>query len=138
MKLDVIEKKENPFLKRIDIMLMVDHKGQSTPKREDLEKSIAQEFKSVPEKVEIVYIFSGAGLAKSKIKARVWKEKIVEKKKPKEKKIEKEETKPEEVKEEKPAEKKPEEKPKETPKKEIEKEPKKEQPKPEEKKGEKK
>jgi len=144
-KLDIVEKKDNPFLKRTDLMLKVDHKGQATPKREELEKDIAKQFKSVPEKVEIVYIFSEAGLTKSKIKARVWKEKTVEKRirKPKEKKLkeepkkeekveEKEEVKPEEVKEE-PTEKKPEEqKPEEKPKPEEKKEAPKEEPKKEE------
>jgi len=151
MKIDIIEKRENPFLKRTDLMLMVDHKGQATPKREDLDKEIAKQFKSVPEKVEIVYIFSEAGLTKSKVKARIWKEKIVEKKKRKtkekkpeeepkkeEKVEEKKEVKPEEVKEE-PAEKKVEE-PKPEEKKEVPKEePKREEARPKEKKeGEKK
>jgi ribosomal protein S24E len=118
MKLDVVEKKENPFLKRTDLILTVDHKGQATPKAEDLEKSIAEQFKSVPEKVEIVYIFSEVGLAKAKVKARVWKEKTIEKKKKKEAPKEEEikapkETEVEEKKEvpekkEEPVEKKPE------------------------------
>ena len=80
MEMEVIEKKENPFLKRTELLLMVDHKGKPTPKKEDLEKSIADQFKSIPEKVEIIYIFSKAGLTKSEIKARVWEEKIIEKK----------------------------------------------------------
>jgi ribosomal protein S24E len=122
MKLDVVEKKENPFLKRTDLILTVDHKGQATPKTEDIEKSIAEEFKTVPEKVEVVYILSEKGLAKSRVKAKVWKEKTVEKKKkttpkkeaPDESKVEekKQETKPEEKV------KKEETKPKEEPKKE--------------------
>jgi len=103
MKMDVVEKKENPFLKRIDLMLSIDHTRKATPKRDELEKMIADKFKSVPEKVEIVYIFSEAGLAKSKVKARVWKEKIVVKK---EKKKEKKPEKPKETKTEE--EKKPE------------------------------
>lgn len=147
MKVDIIEKKDNPFLKRTDLMLMIDHMGQATPKREDLEKDIAKQFKSVPEKVEIVYIFSEAGLTKSRVKARVWKERIVEKKKrkPKEKKPkekpkkkEKVEIKPEEVKEE-PVKEKPEvQKPEEKPKPEEKKKAPKEKPKPDEKQGEKK
>jgi len=125
MKLDVIEKRDNPFLKRTDLLLSVNHKGQATPKRKDLEKDIANQFKSVPEKIEIVYIFSEKGLTKSKVKARVWKEKIVEKKvkKPKEKKPKEEPKKEEKVEEkkEKPKEEKPPEKkeePKEKPKEE--------------------
>ena len=128
MKMDVIEKKDNPFLKRTDLMLMVDHKGQATPKREDLEKDIAKQFKSVPEKVEIVYIFSGVGLTKSKVKARVWKEKVVEKKVRKSK---------EEVKEKKEK-TKPEEEPMEEKKETSKEKSKKEQPKSQKKEGEKK
>jgi ribosomal protein S24E len=127
MKLDIVEKKENPFLKRTDLILTVDHKGQATPKAEDIEKSIAEQFKTDPEKVEVIHIFSGAGLTKAKIKARVWKEKTIEKKK---KAAPKEEV---------PAEVKPEEKKEEVKKEEKSKEePKKEQPKPEIKEGEKK
>ena len=139
MKIDIIEKRENPFLKRTDLLLSIDHKGQATPKRDDLEKDIANQFKSVPEKVEIIYIFSEAGLTRSKVKARVWKEKIVEKKirkgkekKPKKEVKPKEGAKPEEKKlESNPEEKKPEEKPVE--KKEEKPPEKKEEPKKEEK-----
>jgi len=141
MKLDVIEKKDNPFLKRTDLVLMVDHKGQATPNREDLDKEIAKQFKSDPKKVEIVFIFSEKGLTKSKVKARVWKEKTVEKKvrKPKEEKPEEEPKKEEEM-EEKKEEEKPEEVKKEEPEpaEKTKEEPKKEEPKPEKKKGEKK
>jgi len=120
MKLDVVEKKENPFLKRTDLILTVDHKGQATPKAEDLEKSIAEQFKSVPEKVEIVYIFSEVGLAKAKVKARVWKEKTIEKKKKKEAEIKEKKEEPVEKKPEKQkSEEKKEEKPKEDAKPEV-------------------
>jgi ribosomal protein S24E len=113
MKIDVVEKKENPFLKRTDLMLGVDHSGKATPNRDELEKMIAKKYKSIPEKVEIVYIFSEAGLSRSKVKARIWKEKAPEKKvrKKKPKKEKPPEPKPEEKKEEKPAEEKKEEKP---------------------------
>jgi len=130
--MDVVEKKENPFLKRTELILNVDHTGQATPKRDDLIKEIAGKFSSTPEKVTIDYIFSQSGLSKAKVKAKVWKEKVPEKKVKKEKpKKEKKEEKPPEAKPEekseekpkeeaKPEEKKPEEK-KEEPKKEGEK-----------------
>ena len=147
MKIDVTEEKKNPFLKRIDLMLMVDHTGSATPKEEELKKEIAKKFKSGPDHVEVVYIFTQAGIAKSKVKSRIWVGKAPVKPK-KEKPKPKEEAKPEEAPkeeeklEEKPEEKKVEEKPKEEPK--VEKkeekkpevkkeEPKKEQPKPGEK-----
>jgi ribosomal protein S24E len=119
MKIDVLEKRENPFLKRTDLLLAVDHDKQPTPKKEELVKAIADMFKSVPEKVEINYIFSEVGITKARVKAKVWEEKPPEKKKKvkeeklKEEKVEKKEEKVEkEVKpEEKPAEKKEETKP---------------------------
>jgi len=101
MKIDVLEKKENKVLKRTDLLLLVDHAKLSTPKKDDLAKEIATMFNSVPEKIEIPYIFSEVGIAKAKVKVRIWEEKPPEKKK--KEKVEK-------PKEEKPVEKKPEEK----------------------------
>jgi ribosomal protein S24E len=112
MKMDVLDKKENPFLKRTDLILMIDHVGQATPKKEEIIKEIAGKFDSSPEKVTVEYIFSEFGLAKAKVKAKVWKEKAPEKNKKMKKTEEgkKEEQPKEETKKE---EKKPEEKPKE-------------------------
>lgn len=138
MKIDVIEQKKNPFLKRTDLILMVDHTGQATPKEEELKKTIAQKFKTGPDHVEVVYIFTQAGIAKSKVKSRIWKSKApVKKVKPKVEKPKKEKPKKEEKPEEKPPEKKVEAKPKEEVKEKPKEEPKKEEPKPV-KKGEKK
>ncbi len=125
MKIDVLEKKENPFLKRIDLLLLVDHDKQPTPRKDELAKAIAEMFKSVPEKVETIYIFSEVGATKARVKARVWEEKPPEKKKKKRE---------ERSKEEKPVEKKEETKPEEKPKEEKAKE----KPKEEKKEGEKK
>jgi len=127
MKIDVIEQKKNPFLKRTDLMLMIDHTGSATPKEEELKKEIAKKFKSGPDHVEVVYIFTQAGIAKSKVKSRIWVGKApVKIKKPKVEKPKKEEPKPEEApkeegkpEEKKPEEKKPEAKPEEKPKEEV-------------------
>jgi ribosomal protein S24E len=119
MKMDILDKKENPFLKRTDLILMIDHVGQATPKKEEIIKEIAGKFESSPEKVTVEYIFSEFGLAKAKVKAKVWKEKPPEKvkkvKKTEEAKKEeipeeakKTEEKPKEIKTEKKEEKKPE------------------------------
>jgi len=110
MKIDVLEKKENPILKRIDLLLLVDHDKQPTPKKEELTKAIADMFKSVPEKVEITYIFSEFGVTKARVKAKVWEEKPPEKKKKKKEEKPKEEKKPEEKPKEKTKEEKVEKK----------------------------
>lgn len=83
--MDVLEEKENPFLKRKDLMLLVDHTGSATPKIDDLTNRLAEKFNAEPEKIEIVFIFSQKGVAKSKVKAKIWKEKVVKREKPKEK-----------------------------------------------------
>jgi ribosomal protein S24E len=74
MKTDVIEEKKNIFLKRIELMLMLDHANQPTPKVEDVKKEIAEKFKTTPDKVETVYIFTQSGASKSRVKARIWEE----------------------------------------------------------------
>jgi ribosomal protein S24E len=119
MKIDVLEKRENSILKRTDLLLLVDHPKQPTPKKEELAKAIADMFKSVPEKVEILYIFSEVGITKARVKARVWEEKPPEKKKKMKEKPKGEKVEKKEEKVEKKEEKKPEEKP--TEKKESEK-----------------
>ena len=114
MKIEIIEEKDNPFLKRKDLMIMIDHAGQPTPKKEDLTKFLAEKYKVESEKVEVVYIFSETGIARSKAKARIWKEKPKVKKRKEEKEKPTEEEKPkekvEEVKEEKKKEGEPERK----------------------------
>ncbi len=131
LQFDVKNKRKNPFLKREDLDLIVKHEGQSTPKKDDLIKEIAKKFNSVPEKVTIDFIFSETGIARSRVRAKVWEDKppvrkVKKGEKPKEEakpeeapKEEVTEEKKEEIKEpEKPKEEKPEKKPEETSKEE--------------------
>lgn len=129
MKIQVIDEKENPMLKRRELVVSIDYEGGSTISKADLQKSLAKQLNANIESVEISKILSEIGLSRGKAWVKVWKEKKVpiyseikkEKKKkpakkPPKKKPEKpkEEAKPEEVKEEKPKEEKPEEKKVET------------------------
>ncbi len=86
LKIDVLDERENLFLKRKDLMLLVDHAGSATPKTNDLIVKLSEKFKVDQEKIEIVYILSQKGTAKSKIKAKFWQEKVIKKEKPKEEK----------------------------------------------------
>jgi len=123
MKIIEKQKNENKLLKRTDLFLIIDHEGKPTPRQDEVIKAIAEKYKAPENKIEIIYIFSEKGKAQSKVKAKIWKEKIIERKE-KEKKQEKpvEAPKDEAPKEEKPVEEpkkeeKVEEKPKEEPKK---------------------
>lgn len=87
INIDVLHEYDNKFLKRKDLLLLVDHVGQSTPKKIELEEKIAEKFKVEKDKVEIIYIFSEKGKAASKVKAKIWEKPI----KKEEKKTEKQE-----------------------------------------------
>lgn len=79
ISMKLLEERENPILKKKDVMLELDHKGLPTPKKTEVESKIAEHFKTDVDKVEVVFIFSEFGQTKSKVKARVWKEKVVKK-----------------------------------------------------------
>jgi len=106
MDVQVISEKENPLLKRREILASIDYQGGSTPSKADLQKNLADHFKVNMDNVEISKIMSEVGMSKGKIWIKIWQEKkvpiyaeIKKEKKPKEKKKPKEQ-KPEEKKEE--------------------------------------
>lgn len=72
MQLNVLKNYDNKLLDRRDLIIEIDHSGQPTPKKSEVEKMIAEHFKTKPEHVEIVYIFSLSGKAASKVKAKIW------------------------------------------------------------------
>ena len=101
MKFHVIEEKENPVIKRREILISLDYDGKSTTSRSELQKSLAEHFKSNIENVEITKILSETGLTKGKAWIKIWHDKKVPiyseiKKEKTEKPIEKKE-KPKEV-----------------------------------------
>jgi small subunit ribosomal protein S24e len=129
VELKIVEKEENPLLKRTEVRFEADHSGGPTPKRLDVRKQLAGEL-GVPEDMVVIEKFAtmhGRQVASGIARAYDSKERLEElepkyllkRGKPKEEK-EGEEKKPKEEppkKEEKPAEK--EEGPKEEPKEEA-------------------
>lgn len=111
MKVKIEKEKHNPFLKRKELLVHIDHEGEATPSMEVLEQFLIRETKADPEKIEVLNIYSAKGAAVAKSQVHIWEEKKVVKKKKKHKEEPKKaETKPaEKKKEEKPAEKKKEE-----------------------------
>ena len=92
MKTTIKEQKENPFLKRKEMLIEIDHSSSATPSKAALQQLIAKEMKETAEKVDVRSIYSGHGLAKANAKIFVWKEKKVKdlskKEEPKEEKKE--------------------------------------------------
>ena len=103
----VIEEKENPLLKRKEVLVLLEYDGKATMSKAVLQKMVSEEMKAAIDSVEVSKILSEVGTPMGKAWIKIWKEKKVpnysEAKKPKEG----------EAKAEAPKEAKAEEKPKE-------------------------
>ena len=104
MKVQVLNEKENPLLKRKEIIVSLDYNGKATVSKAELQKILSEEFKASIDNVEITKIFSEFGTPRGKAWIKIWKEKKV----PIYSEVKKE--KAEKPKEEKPKEEKKEEK----------------------------
>ena len=122
MKMSITSEKQNPFMKRKELMIDIEHGTEATPSKASVEDALVKQISVEKDRIEIIDIVSETGMAKSKSRILVWDEprpkevKEEPKKEAAKPEPKKEETKPaEKPKEEKPAEKKEEakEKPKE-------------------------
>ncbi len=105
MKMNIANEKQNPYMRRKEIILEIDHEAESTPSKAAIQELLAKQISADKEKVEIIDIVSETGRAKSKSIVFVWEE--VQKKKEKKKEVEqKQEAIKTEVKEEQKAEEK--------------------------------
>ena len=77
MKTTIKDQKDNPFLKRKEILIEIDHSSSPTPSKAALQQLIAKELKETAEKVDVRSIYSGQGLAKANAKIFVWHDKKV-------------------------------------------------------------
>ncbi len=121
MKMEILERKKNPLMKREEVMFSMEHGGKATPSRKDLLKEVAGKLKVKENLLIIDRIFSATGKSQSNLKVLVYKkpddipkgklEKMKARMEKKEEKPKKEEVKPEEAKaeEEKKEGEKPEE-----------------------------
>jgi len=107
VKFNVIEEKENPLLKRKELLLSIDYEGGSTPSKSELQKFLAEQLNANMENLEISKVLSEIGLPRGKAWVKIWEEKKIplysEKKKKEAEKAEEEKV--EEVEEEKSNEK---------------------------------
>jgi small subunit ribosomal protein S24e len=77
MKIEVVTEKENPLLKRKEIIISLDYDGKSTISKADLQKLIAEQFKAGVDSVEITKILSEVGIPKGRGWIKIWNEKKV-------------------------------------------------------------
>ena len=77
MKIEVVNEKENPLLKRKEIIISLDYDGKSTISKADLQKLISEQFKAGVGSVEITKILSEVGIPKGRAWIKIWNEKKV-------------------------------------------------------------
>ncbi|MFH0949441.1 MAG: hypothetical protein V1802_03050 [Candidatus Aenigmatarchaeota archaeon] len=75
MKISIESEKENPFLKRKELILAVSHEKSATPSRSTFQQLIVEQLGFENEKIDIINIFSHPGLSSSYSKVFVWHEK---------------------------------------------------------------
>ncbi len=72
MEIEIVEEKENPFLKRKELKLVLKHPNLPTPSKQELKKELASKFSLSEEQIQIDYIFSKKGLCESFSKVKIF------------------------------------------------------------------
>jgi ribosomal protein S24E len=83
MKVNISEEKKNPFLKRKELTVDIDHESEASPSKAAVQQYLAKELKTEAEKIEIKSIFTDAGMPRSKARVFAWEEAPAKKEAPK-------------------------------------------------------
>ncbi|MBI4015942.1 MAG: hypothetical protein HY362_04455 [Candidatus Aenigmarchaeota archaeon] len=81
MKIETVEQKENPLLKRKELTLKLDYEGAATPSKKAVSDELAKTLSVPAENVEIRTLITDFGRSMGRASVRVWDEKPPEKKK---------------------------------------------------------
>ncbi len=95
MKMNIASERHNPYMRRKELLLTIEHDAESTPNKAAVLELLAKQLSIEKEKIEIIDIISETGMAKSRSSVFVWEEVPV-------KKIKKAEAPKEEAKQEAP------------------------------------
>ena len=77
MKIHILKEKKNPFLKRHELVVDIEHHGQHTPSKAAVQQHIAKEKNKDVTSVEVVDINSHAGKDNAISNVLIWDEKKV-------------------------------------------------------------
>lgn len=72
MKFVILSEKDNPFMKRKETSIVVEHIAGATPSKAGLQQALAKEWKAQTEQVDIKSIFSSVGRQQSRVKVFMW------------------------------------------------------------------
>ncbi|MBI2075854.1 MAG: hypothetical protein HYT72_01230 [Candidatus Aenigmarchaeota archaeon] len=74
MKFEITAEKVNPYLKRKELQVGIDHSSESTPSKAALQQLLAKELRKEIGHVDIRDVFSDKGRANAKARVFVWEE----------------------------------------------------------------
>ena len=77
MKIEIVERKNNPFLKREELKIKIEHLGEKTPEKAAFQIFLSKELGEHANKIDIRKIFSKPGIGMSDSTVYIWKEKVV-------------------------------------------------------------
>lgn len=77
MDVQTVSEKENPLLKRKEIIVALDFEGGPTASKAMLQKLMSEHFKTGIDSVEIATIMSEVGSSKGKAWVKIWQEKKI-------------------------------------------------------------
>ncbi len=77
MKIEVKEEKQNRFLKRKELEVIIEHPEEATPSMVSVQQLLAKQLGSAADKTEIKEVHTAPGSTKSKCLVFVWDEKTV-------------------------------------------------------------
>lgn len=80
MEVEVLEEKQNPFLKRKEVKVLITHSKEATPAKDKLKKLLAERYRVQEVQVQIDYVFSKKGLPESLARVNVLEEPTEQKK----------------------------------------------------------
>jgi len=96
MNYEMVEEKDNLFLKRKELKIIIKHPKQATPKKDEIVSELSEKYKKEKDCVIVDYIFTKKGLNESLARVKIYEEKPKKKERPKEVKEKVKESKPEE------------------------------------------
>ena len=88
MKIDIIDEKYNPFMKRKELVINIETPEESTPARAQLIELLTKHIDKQADYIEVTKILSSHGLPKAKAWIFVWDEKRLKEEKKEEAKTE--------------------------------------------------
>lgn len=77
MEINVIEERENPFLERKELLVLINHQNGPTPSKQQLTEEISKKYDVDKNRIVINYILSKRGKAEALAKIKIYNKPIV-------------------------------------------------------------